>query len=427
MLPPTILKSADIIKPEDLEVSLKFGALVKETQPTIKQLTNPNSVLAKEHLESTLKGMQEVSWLGKISNPTLHFFTKETDIHKQAIKQCLDDSQKKGEEAQENIQQAQTSLQSLTKELEKTQTEWENLNQLRKDAAVNIPLLQKEINKNTADIKAAEPILGSAITKIYYSALSAQAIDPTLIKQPINLKQQPMEVLVLNKDKYINNTEIFLKASQIVQENSAYRNELKQSLSEKLTTYENIKMAHEAFKKTLPSDFSKFTPEQVNEAAQRGEALKKAIQEYEQLKKQLNTQLEQAKEYLKYHDIWSKQTQEEIDTAKLIESKKQENLKLSQTIDQIMDQTSDQKLGLLTDKLQALETEIQAQEKITSDNQALLKTQQDFATYFQEEAQRLDAPAKSDMQVELSALPTHFMPELTVEKIITIAGMDLHP
>jgi hypothetical protein len=438
MLSPTytssILKKTDVVDPQ--ETSLDFSSLVPKFSPKAiaeADSTLTNHALAKSELDKTIQELNDVNWFKKILNPNLYFFTKEIDLRKDVLHIQLKSTVEKSNEAKLSLEQAQKKSLDLKAELEQIKEQLDTLYQIREEAPAKIILLQEKINQNLSDIKTIEPILGPAFGKIYYSMLAASAIDPDLIKQAFDPKQQSIEYLILNRDKHINHTELFIKASQLTQPSSTLNNILKQNLSEKLSKYESIKKIHDAFKTSLPADLMKLTPEQINQAAKLGEELKKSINEYDALKKQMSHQLEQAKEYIKYHDTWSKLTQEEIETAKLITNKKLENTEANKIIDDFMREIASQKENLLIEKQLLIEVEINAQEKIILDNQLLLKTQQDFSNYFQAEAKKLEASPinsietdnQSEIHVDVSSKPLTNMISISPGHIPEISHFDI--
>jgi hypothetical protein len=415
MLPPKITPSpitaSDVLMDHVSNIdfsSLPQVQLKPEVKQEFKQDTHNAHPLAEEQLNKAVDLLSS-KWVNVIAS----YLSPEANkavIKKQAIELCLKNTLEHSKQAEAATKQAENKLNGLKTEFEQIKSAVTTIQTLLQDATPKILSEQKKINENLKEIKALEPKLEPAFTKIHYTVEAAKAIDPVLIKQVLNPNQQSIEYIVLNKEKFVNNTELFIKASKIVQEGGSQLAELKQTLQEKLSAYEKIKAVHETFKQGLPKNPDS---DQLKKADILGGELRKAIQEHNEVKAQikpLEIKIEKSQEYLKYHDNWSKQTQDDVDTAKLIESKKQLNLESIKIIDELYKETS--KIEPHLQKLALTENQVTEQEKEVLDKQLLSKTQQEALDYFKQEALKLGIPTSESGDTHSDDHPIVMSPEL---------------
>ncbi len=390
------IAGADVIIDEKTSLDFSFLPTAElNTKSDIKPDTQVNTNPAAE--AELLQKIEDLSstFIKKITLYLSPEASKAT-IHKQAIEQCQDKNTAGWKQAETAVLQAQTTLLSLKSEYEAIKQAVVTIQTLLEDPSAKLVAHQQKINQNLAEIKALEPILEPALARIEYTVSAAKAIDPSLIKQAYDFNKLSIESIVLNKEKFVNNIELFIKASNVVQDT-------KSTLQEKLTTYQKIKADFEAIK-NIP--IKERSAEQLEKDNLLGIELEKAIDAYSAAKASAKT-IEHAKDYLKHHDNWSQKTQHEIDTAKLIEGKKQENNDLRKAMDDLMITLTDEPLKIEPQLAKLVETEqkIAEQEKVVLDNQILSKTHQAALDYFQAEVQKLtEIPAiEQQTHVELPA------------------------
>lgn len=375
---------------------------------------NTKTTLQKQALEVFLK-----EYNTQTIAPEFYIANAKPNVLKQAVDQCLEEASTNWKQAETAITEAQTKLLILKPEYEQIKQAISTIQTLLEDPSAKIVSLQQKINQNLAEIKTLESGLEPALRRLDYTVQAAQAIDPSLIKHVFDPQKQSIEAIVLNKPTYVNNAELFVKASKVVNESDNQIHQLKGTLQEKLTAYQKIKATHEAFKSSLPD---KLDEAQLQKAQTLGIELEKAIEEYKSAKAPVD-KIEAAKNYLNYHDNWSQLTEKDIATAKLIEAKKQENNAISESIDNLI--SPPPKIEPYLEKLSDVSDKINQQEKIVLDNQILSKTHQATADYFQAETQKLAAMPMTEHEAHFDA---PILPDMALQSpLADIAQPTEHP
>lgn len=405
ILSSTVISSADVVI--DNKASLTFPILnhVQEIKEQIEQqkdtLLHINPVAHAELLKT-------VNYLSSltINKVALYFSPENTKaaIHKQAVELCLKNNANGWHQAEAAVKQAENKLINLKTQYEQIKQSVTTIESLLKNPAANMVSHHQKIKENLAEIKALELILQPALTKLHFTVLAANAIDPTVIKQVFDSKQQSPEYIVLNKDNYVNTVKLFIKASEIVQNGLPQLGKLNETLNQKAAAFHKMKAEFKAFTDTLPTYPNE---EQLGKTTEMCDKLQLAIKEHDQLKahmKSLEEQKVQAEKYLKYYQNWSEVAQEEIDAAKLIEIKKQENIDLGKQME--LDIELNTQIEPHVQKLAHTETLMKEQQKIVLDNQILLKNHQEATDYLQSEtAQKLLASAAISETDVISSVP----------------------
>lgn len=403
--PATVINSADVVIDDKASLNFPLLSQVQEIKEQIKQ--DAHHKINPTAQAELLKAVNHLSSL-TINKIALYFSpeTTKTAIHKQAIELCLKNNANGYQQAESLIKQSENKLITLKTEFEQIKQAIATIEGLLKNPVTYLVSHQQKISQNMADIKALELTLEPTLTKLHFTVLAAQAIDPSLIKQVFDPKQQTPEYIVLNKDSYVDTIGLFVKASQIMQHNSNDSKELaelNEVFSQKLAAYHKIKAIHEAFKQSHPN----IGWADQEESDRLGNALELAIKEHNDIKAQIKPiqeKIAQAEKYLKYYQNWSEQSQKEINAAKLIETKKHENIELSKQMQSNVN--LDTQIEHHLEKLAHTEDQIKTQQKIVLDNQILLNAHQEITEYLQSEtAQKLLTPATHEAEIITDAAP----------------------
>lgn len=429
--PTTVINSADVVIDDKASLTFPILSQVQELKDQIEQQQNiPVKMNPAAHAE-LLKTVNYLSSL-TINKVALYFSPESTKaaIHKQAIETCLKNNANGWQQAEAAVKQAENKLINLKTQFEEIKQAVTSIEGLLKGPATNMVAHHQKIKQNLADIKTLELVLQPTLTKIYFTVMAANAIDPTTIKQVFDVKQQGSEYAVLNKSNYVDMVKLFVKASEIVQSGSPQLIKLNEILSQKAAAFHKMKAEFEAFKTTLPT----YPDEgQLKKATEMCDKLQLAIQEHDQLKAQVKSveeQKTQAEKYLKYYQNWSESTQEEIDAAKLIQTKKQENVELGKQMES--DMSLKTQIEPHVQKLVFTETQMKEQQKVVLDNQILLKNHQEATEYLQSEtAQKLlELTGKFEAEViaaaDVAAPPVvaHVVPPVVTHIETTASGSD---
>ena len=381
----TVINSADVVIDDKASLNFPILSQVQKIKEQIEQQQDSHLNINPAAHAELLKTVNYLSSL-TINKVALYFSPENTKaaIHKQAIELCLKNNTNGWQQAESAIKQAEVKLLNLKSQFEQIKQAVTTIEGLLKSPAMNMVAHHQKISQNLAEIKALELILQPTLTKLHFTVLAAEAIDPTLIKQVFDVKQQSPEYIALHKSGYVDTVKLFIKASDIVQSGTPQLSKLNEILNQKAAAFHKMKAEFEALKTTLPEYPN---AEQLNKATDLCDKLQLAILEHDQLKaevKSLETQKTQAEKYLKYYQNWSEQAQEEIDAAKLIETKKQENIELGKQMESGISLNTQMQPHL--QKLVHTEDQIKEQQKVVLDNQILLKAHQETTEYLQSEA-----------------------------------------